>query len=91
MHPMKTPKNHAEELDLAIPDMDSKTAELAVKASLEQLPGIVSVRLLERGAFARYNASMINKDQICAAVRQAGYRASVFQDSKSGQTGVSSQ
>jgi len=82
---------HAEELDLAIPDMDSKTAELAVKASLEQLPGIVSVRLMERGAFARYNPNVINKDQICTAVRQAGYRASVFQDSKTGQTGVSSQ
>ncbi len=91
MHLMKTPMKHAEELDLAIPDMDSKTAELAVKASLEQLPGIVSVRLMERGAFARYNPNVINKDQICTAVRQAGYRASVFQDSKTGQTGVSSQ
>jgi len=91
MHPMKTQMNHAEELDLAIPDMDSETAELAVKASLEQLPGIISVRLLERGAFARYNPNVINKDQICVAVRQAGYRASVFQDSKSGQTGLSSQ
>jgi copper chaperone CopZ len=88
---MKTPNNHSEELDLAIPDMDSETAELAVQASLEQLPGIVSVRLLERGAFVRYNPNAINKDQICAAVRQAGYRASVFQDSKSGHTGLSSQ
>jgi len=88
---MKTHLNHAEELDLAIPDMDSETAELAVKASLEQLPGIVSVRLLERGAFVRYNANVITKDQICIAVRQAGYRASIFQDSKSGQTGLSSQ
>ena len=79
------------ELDLAIPDMDSKTAELAVKASLEQLPGIVNVRLVERGAFARYNPAVITKDQICTAVRQAGYRASVFQDSKSGHTGLSSQ
>jgi hypothetical protein len=88
---MKTQPNQPEELDLAIPDMDSETAELAVKASLEQLPGIVSVRLLERGAFARYNANVITKDQICIAVRQAGYRASVFQDSKSGHTGLSSQ
>ncbi len=88
---MKTERPHPEELALAIPDMDSKTAELAVKASLEQLPGIVSVRLMERGAFARYNANVITKDQICIAVRQAGYRASIFQDSKSGQTGLSSQ
>ena len=88
---MKTEKLHAEELDLAIPDMDSKQAELEVKASLEQLPGIIAVRLVERGAFARYNPNVINKDQICFAVRQAGYRASIFQDSKSGQTGISSQ
>lgn len=88
---MKTETPHAEELDLAIPDMDSPTAENAVKASLEQLPGVISVRLMERGAFARYNPNVINKDQICVAVRQAGYRASIFQDSKSGQTGRSSQ
>ena len=81
----------SEELDLAIPDMDSETAELSVKNSLEKLPGIISVRLLERGAFARYNPNVINKDQICIAVRQAGFRASVFQDSKTGQTGLSSQ
>lgn len=89
--PMKIEKPHPEELDLAIPDMDSETAELAVKASLEQLPGMINVRLVERGAFARYNPNVINKDQICIAVRQAGYRASIFQDSKSGQTGLSSQ
>ena len=88
---MNTDHIHTEELDLAIPDMDSETAEFAVKASLAQLPGIITLRILERGAFARYNPNAINKDQICAAVRQAGYRASVFQDSKTGQTGKSSQ
>ena len=64
---------------------------MEVKASLEKLPGMIAVRLLERGAFARYNPNVINKDQICVAVRQAGYRASIFQDSKSGKTGLSSQ
>ncbi|HEY3900360.1 MAG TPA: hypothetical protein VGM54_17250 [Chthoniobacter sp.] len=88
---MKTERPHPEELDLAIPDMDSEQAELDVKASLEKLPGMITVRLLERGAFARYNPNVINKDQICVAVRQAGYRASIFQDSKSGKTGLSSQ
>jgi len=88
---MKNETIHPEELDLAIPDMDSPTAELAVKGSLEKLPGVIAVRLLERGAFARYNPDVITKDQICMAIRQAGYRASVFQDSKTGQTGLSSQ
>ena len=88
---MKTETPHAEELDLAIPDMNTEAAEAAVKSSLEQLPGILTVRLVQRGAFARYNPGSINKDQICAAVRQAGFRASVYQDSKSGHTGLSSQ
>jgi copper chaperone CopZ len=88
---MKTEPAHPEELDLAIPDMDTEAAEFAVKNSLERLPGIVTVRLMERGAFARYNPNVITQDQICIAVRQAGYRASIFQDSKSGRTGLSSQ
>ena len=88
---MKTDHPNAEELDLAIPDMDTEHAELAVKKSLEQLPGIITVRLMERGAFARYNPNVINQDQICIAVRQAGYRASIYQDSKTGRTGLSSQ
>ncbi len=88
---MKTEPTHAEELDLAIPDMDTETAEIAVQNSLSKLPGIITVRLVERGAFARYNPNVITQDQICIAVRQAGYRASIFQDSKSGRTGVSSQ
>ena len=88
---MKTEHIHAEELDLAIPDMDSETAEFAVKAALQDLPGIIHVLIVGRGALARYNPDAINKDQICATVRQAGYRASIFQDSKTGQTGRSSQ
>jgi len=88
---MKTEPTHAEELDLAIPDMDTETAEIAVQKALSNLPGIITVRLMERGAFARYNPNVITQDQICIAVRQAGYRASIFQDSKSGRTGVSSQ
>lgn len=88
---MNTEHIHPEELDLSIPDMDSETAELAVKASLEQIPGMISVRLVERGAFVHYNPNAIDKDQICAAVRQAGYRPSIFQDSKTGQVGRSSQ
>ena len=82
---------HLDELDLAIPDMDSPTTENQVKAALEKMPGIKSVRLVERGAFIRYNAAVIDKDQICQLIRQAGFRASTFQDSKTGATGLSSQ
>jgi len=79
-----------EELDLAIPDMDTPDAERKVKAALELLQGIESVRLIERGAYIRHNADSITADEICAAIRQGGYRASIFQDS-AGRTGKSSQ
>jgi hypothetical protein len=81
----------AEELDLMIPDMDTEPGEERVKAILERLPGIQAVRLVQRGAWIKYNPVGISADEICTAIRQSGYRASTFQDSKSGKTGLSSQ
>lgn len=80
-----------EELDLAIPDMDSAGAEAQVAAVLQNIPGVVEARLIERGAFIRYRAETISQEEICELVRRAGFRASTFQDSKSGKTGTSSQ
>ena len=80
-----------EELDLAIPDMDSPGAETQVAAVLKDIPGVVEVRLIERGAFIRYRAATITHNEICRLIRQAGFRASTFQDSASGETGMSSQ
>jgi hypothetical protein len=80
-----------EELDLAIPDMDSEVAETQVAKLLKDTPGIVQVRLMERGAFVRYRQGVIDHKQICTLIRNAGFRASTFQDSESGETGVSSQ
>lgn len=74
-----------------IHDMDTEGAELEVKGILEKLPGIESVRLMERGAFVHYNPLGISKDEICTAIRRGGFRASTFQDSKTGDTGKSSQ
>jgi len=68
----------AVEMDLVIPNMDSESAKAVVKAAIQKLPGIICVLLVGRGAFATYDPNAINKDQICAAVRDAGYRASVF-------------
>jgi hypothetical protein len=78
------------EVDLAIPDMDSQFAEEKVKAALEGIKGIETVRLMERGAWLRHQPDVITADQICQAIRHAGYRASVFQDT-TGRTGLSSQ
>lgn len=80
-----------EELDLMIPDMDTEGAERQVKEVLERLPGIRFVRLVQRGALVRYNPVGIGPEEITTAIRQSGFRASTFQDSKTGRTGVSSQ
>lgn len=80
----------AEELDLMIPDMDYEGAAEEVKAALEALPGIRAVRLVEGGALIRYNPVGIGPEEIRTVIRQAGYRASTFQDSLTGKTGVSS-
>jgi copper chaperone CopZ len=81
----------SEELDLMIHDMHTLDDEEKVKAVLEKLPAIQAVRLVEGGAWIRYNPIGIGKDEIITSIRQVGYRASNFQDSKSGDTGVSSQ
>ena len=80
-----------DELDLAIPDMDSPEAEKKAAVVLKGIPGVAEVRLIERGAFIRYRAATISHGKICRLIRQAGFRASTFQDSASGETGISSQ
>ncbi len=80
-----------QELDLAIPDMDTQAAENEVAELLKNLPGVVHVRLFLRGAFIRYRKSTTNPAMLCDTIHRAGYRASVFQDSASGKTGLSSQ
>jgi len=90
----EAPNHHPaphEELDLMIHDMHTPADEAEVKAVLEKLPAIQAVRLVEGGAWIRYNPIGIGKDEIIMAIRQSGYRASNFQDSKSGDTGISSQ
>lgn len=90
-NPARPAAEHVEELDLMIPDMDAGRTEEQVKAVLEKLPGIRSVRLIERGALIRYNPNGIGPGEICTAIRRSGFRASTFQDSMTGRTGVSSQ
>lgn len=79
-----------EELDLAIPDMHSEADEMKASEALRNLPGVGTVRFVQRGAWISYRSSAISKDEICDALRKAGFRASVFQDSKTGRTGHAS-
>ncbi len=80
-----------QELDLAIPDMDTQAAESEVAAVLKNLPGVIQVRLFSRGAFIRYREGATSPAMLCESIHRAGFRASVFQDSATGKTGRSSQ
>lgn len=76
-----------EELDLAIANLDFPEQERQLRTLLEKLPGIRSVRIQEQGALIQYNPVGTGKDQILAALRQSGFRTTVFQDSVTGETG----
>jgi hypothetical protein len=85
---MNAPSAHPlEELDLAIANLDFPEQEKQLSSVLEKLPGVRAVRIQEQGALIQYNPVGTSKDQILAAVSQAGFRSTVFQDSASGQTG----
>ncbi len=86
-----SPNGVFQELDLMIHDMDTAADEAEVQKVLQGLPGIRAARIVQGGVWLRYNAAGITKEQICLALHQAGFRAGVFQDSKSGATGKSSQ
>lgn len=79
-----------EELDLMIPELHSAEEEHAAGAAIRRLPGIDTVRFVQGGAVVAYRAESISKEEICNTLRQAGFRASTFQDSYSGKTGMSS-
>jgi hypothetical protein len=84
-------KTHSlEELDLMIPELHSAEEETAAGHAIRVLPGIDSVRFVQGGAVVSYRADSISKEEICSTLRQAGFRASTFQDSFSGKTGQSS-
>ena len=86
-----SPNGIFQELDLMIHDMDTSADEEKVKKLLEGLPGIRAARIVQGGVWLRYNAHGITKEKIVDALHRAGYRAAVFQDSKSGAIGKSSQ
>jgi len=80
-----------EELDLAIPSMETEEAKKGVARALDGIAGILSVRSLERGVFIRYNPDAITKDQVCDIFHKAGLRPGVFQDSKTERAGTPSR
>lgn len=75
-----------EELDIAVHDLDGQEREEEAKAALRSLAGVDAVRIIERGIWLRYRATTVSSAQIVAALRQAGFDATVFQDSATGET-----
>ena len=83
--------NKVDELDLAIPNLNTEEDEERAGAVLKGMRGVVDVRMMQRGAFVRYHGQTVTHEAIIYALHHAGFRASVFQDSKTGKTGKSSQ
>lgn len=79
-----------DELDLSIPNLDTAAEERRAAGLLRGLAGIEGVRFVERGALVSYRATAITADEILQALRQAGFRAALFQDSRTGRTGQAS-
>jgi hypothetical protein len=79
-----------EEVDLSIPNMHSREDEARAGQILRELPGVTGVRLVQRGAWISYHPETISHNRIGAALRHAGFRASTFQDSATGETHSSS-
>jgi len=75
------------ELDLAIPDMLTLTAEASAREALRLLPGVKETRLVAQGAWIAYDSTVINHHEIVEALRESGLRASTFQDSATGKLG----
>jgi hypothetical protein len=78
------------ELDLAIADMVTQEQRVRASSILHDLPGVLAVRIQERGAWLSYRPTAISKEQICEALHRVGFRASTFQDSITGKTGSAS-
>ena len=76
-----TPEKHSDELDLVIPGMHGQAEEERIRLVLVQIPGVQAARIIPEGALIRYDAARVSKDSICDAVRKAGFKATLFQDS----------
>ncbi|MDD5198419.1 MAG: heavy metal-associated domain-containing protein [Terrimicrobiaceae bacterium] len=87
---MSDSRSQLEELDLAIPDMHSTADEVRAGEVLRGLDGVNAVRFVARGALVSYRPASISHEQICEVLRHAGFRATTFQDSASGDVGLSS-
>ena len=57
-------------------DINSEVAQSAVREAVKDLNGVRDVQFAGGGAVVTYNPIGITKEEICAAIRRSGYRAS---------------
>lgn len=81
--PSPSAEPHAEELDLVIQGMQGQPDEQRLGKVLDQIAGVQAARIIQEGAWIRYEPSRVTKNAICDAVRQAGFKVTLFQDSLS--------
>lgn len=56
----------------------SEEATLAIKAGLEDTPGVHAVEFIPEGVRIRFNADLANAQKFYEAVKIAGFHASTF-------------
>ncbi|HEX8372545.1 MAG TPA: hypothetical protein VF585_07185 [Chthoniobacterales bacterium] len=79
--------NEFEELDLAVPNLNTPEDEANAGKILKKLRGVEGVRIIERGIWVSFRPDVIHHEAICDALQAGGYDAIVFQDSETGETG----
>ena len=56
----------------------SEESALAIKASLEDVPGVHAVEFIPEGVRIRFNSDLANEQKFYEAVKIAGFHASTF-------------
>ncbi len=84
-------ETHMEELDLIVLNMDLQADEERAKSLLRKLHGVEAARIIQEGVWIRYNPAQLKKEKVLKVLQEAGFKASLFQDSLSGETGDVSQ
>ncbi|MEO7932272.1 MAG: hypothetical protein ABIT76_03840 [Chthoniobacterales bacterium] len=79
-----------EELDLAVPNLNTAEDEAKAGKILQKLRGVEGVRIIERGIWVSFRPATIHHDAIIDALQKGGYKASLFQDSETGEMGSTS-
>lgn len=84
--PSSSAETHAEELDLVIQGMQGQADEERLGKVLHQIGGVQAARIIPEGAWLRYEPARVTKEAVCDAVRKAGFKVTLFQDSLSNET-----